>query len=59
MPVANPIAVIVGAIAVVTFIGNLALHKIEEGHVAVYYRVRQLIVCKQKCLFLIRRVVPY
>jgi regulator of protease activity HflC (stomatin/prohibitin superfamily) len=38
MPVANPIAVIVGAIAVVTFIGNLALHKIEEGHVAVYYR---------------------
>jgi regulator of protease activity HflC (stomatin/prohibitin superfamily) len=38
MPVANPALVVAVGLGVAAFVMNLALHKIEEGHVAVYYR---------------------
>ena len=37
MPQPNPAAVVVG-MAVLGAVANLALHRIDEGHVGVYYR---------------------
>ena len=37
MPPPNPAAVVVG-MAVIGAVVNLALHRIDEGHVGVYYR---------------------